>query len=68
MSENETKIEIDPYPAIKLIKGTVTGIYKIMLGGTDNVQVVVKLDEGGGTTEFSAAIGEYSVGDRIGDE
>jgi hypothetical protein len=68
MDKKELEIEIAPYPAIKPIKGTVTKIYKLVMDGTDNVQVVVKLDEGGGTREFSASNGKYSVGDRVDDE
>ncbi|MFJ4541993.1 hypothetical protein ACIP1X_00095 [Pseudomonas sp. NPDC088885] len=67
MDKKELKIETAPYPAIKPIKGTVTEIYKLVMDGTDNVQVVVKLDEGGGTREFSASKDKYSVGDRVGD-
>lgn len=68
MDKKEPKVEIAPYSAKKPIKGTVTEIYKLVMNGTDNVQVVVKLDEGGGTREFSASNGKYSVGDRVDDE
>lgn len=65
MDEEKLEIEISPYPAIKPIKGTVTEIF--VMDRADNVLVVVKLDEGGGTREFSASKDKYSVGDRVGD-
>ncbi|WP_064117962.1 hypothetical protein [Pseudomonas fluorescens] len=57
-----------PYSARKPIKGTVARIYKLLWLATDNVQVVVNLDEGRGTAAISAPKDQYSVGDRIGDE
>jgi hypothetical protein len=48
--------------------GTVIGTYKAVFDGRNDVQVVVKLDEGGEIREFSFPQGKYSVGDRYGDK
>ncbi|MBC3268927.1 hypothetical protein HU765_03235 [Pseudomonas sp. SWRI81] len=67
MTPEGITVTVEPFPAKKPIKGTVREIYQLLMDGTDNVNVVVELDDGSGLEEFKAHANKYSIGQRVDD-